>query len=195
MHERPSDPSPLERDRERQRAARWGSPSSGDAPQYWRSGAGCSLLGTGLALLIVLLLMTGQLQHAARWIRAEMSGGAAAKSELRLVNNARQILMALRNHASEHGGLYPDTLEQLAPDTLSEAELRPLLAQGSAGSSTGSAWVYYPGLTSSAPGSRIVLTSATAAMGGGWIVAYLDGSVEVLPEGKFLRLEKPDTGP
>ena len=193
MQERSRKPSRLERERVRQREDRWKDTTGSRAPQYWRGSAGCSLLGTGLVLVIVLLVMTGQLQHAARWLRAEMSGGAAAKSEIRLVNNARQLLMALNNHASEHSGLYPDALGQLAPDTLAEEELRPLLVQGSEGSATGSAWVYYPGLTTSAPGGRIVLTSATPAMGGGWIVGYRDGSVEVLPEGKFRRLEKPDS--
>lgn len=195
MQEGQRKPSRLQRDLDRQREERWKEAAGSRGPQYWRGSAGCSLLGTGLVLVIVLLVMTGQLQHAARWLRAEMSGGAAAKSEIRLVNNARQLLMALNDHASSHGGVYPDKLGDLAPDTLAEEALFPLLSQGSEGSRTGSAWVYYPGLTSSAPGSRIVLTSATPAMGGGWIVAYLDGSVEVVPDGKFRRLEKPDMVP
>jgi hypothetical protein len=170
--------STLEQERLREREARSRTAEKGRGAEFFRFGMGCSLLGTGLALLIIAMVWSDQLSRAVSFFRGEMAGGSDARSTIRMTNNARQLLLALEAHAAENNGLYPQSLEELAPGTLTEAELRPLLNQGSPGRGAApDAWIYFPGLSNSARSDQPVIASSQEFGEGGRILALRDGSV------------------
>lgn len=152
----------------------------------WQAGSGCSVLSIGLVGLIVAAGAIATLKKAAPYLQGELAGGASARSTYRLMNNARQLALALRAYAGEHEGVFPESIRDLAPSSIAESELDRILLEGSEGSDTGEAWIYLPGLTSSSAPQSLLLAGAVSTREGKRIVALADGSVESWEESRAL---------
>lgn len=108
---------------------------------------------------------------------------ATAKiSVQQLENSARQVSIALAMYASDHGGKYPETLEELVPDYLADRAL--LESPLSPGEDVG--YLYFGG-RSNEPGHQVLMISKSADERGRRIVVRKNGTVRVekaeLPEG------------
>lgn len=157
-------------------------------PELWRAGSGCSILSLAAAAVIIILLTTGTLQRTITYFRGEFTGGAAARSHHRMMSNARQLVGALQAYAGDHGGAYPDSLQDLSPDTLSESDLNRLLTEGSIDSPTGEAWILRSDLTTSAPSTAVLIFAATPDASGEHVAGLNDGSLTTLGAEEAARL-------
>ncbi len=154
-------------------------------------GIGCSLLGLAAAALIIALAATGVMNQALPFIQGEWFGGAKARSRYRLLNNARQLVAALKTAAHDNEGRYPLSLRLLAPSVLSETELNRLLLEGSEGSPTGEAWIYLPDPPDDGPANPPLIIAAAAGKDGRRMAGFHDGSVAEISSAEAERLMKP----
>lgn len=166
----------LDRDRSMRRSGSGKSATSG-GPSRLKGGMGCSLLSLGAVIVIIGMAATGLLQQTATLLKGELGGGAAAKMELRMINNGRQLLAAMKLYAADHNSNFPDSLYDLAPDPLTDVELDRLLTEGAEGSEGGVAWILTPDLSHSPPNTDILILSSTPLGNGKYVAALGDGSV------------------
>ncbi len=143
--------------------------------------SGCSLVSVLVTAVIIALAFTGTLQKAVIYFKGEFIGGASANSHHRMMSNALQLVGSLKAYAGTHEGSYPPTLRDLAPDPLDDATLEKLLIQGSAGSDTGEAWIYFPAVTTSSPSSAPLIITVKPDASGKHVVALNDSSVIAVP--------------
>ena len=130
-------------------------------------------LGLGLFLLIVLAMMAvpifGSMQHKA--------------SQAKAMNNARQLVLGMKQYASDHDGSLPPSLEALYDEKILED--RRLLEYPISKTSPdhGQGWEYCgAGMKDASDGKVIVLISRKADRTHQKVAAHLDGTVEILKE-------------
>ena len=95
-------------------------------------------------------------------------------------NNARQVVMACKVYAVDHGGSFPPSLDALVPEYIEAPEVlqsRPPSEDGDV-----SGFEYTTGLTDSDPGETVVLQSKRIYRLNKRVIARLDGSFEVIKE-------------
>ncbi len=101
--------------------------------------------------------------------------------QMKVVNNAKQIVIGMKQYAADHDGKYPPTL-----DTLFEEQILPdrkLLEFPAAINVPGQGWDYRgTELTDRSNGRAIVLITKKAVGSKKKIIARNDGSVEVVKE-------------
>ena len=101
--------------------------------------------------------------------------------QMKVVNNAKQIVIGMKQYAADHDGKYPPTL-----DTLFEEQILPdrkLLEFPAAINVPGQGWDYRGAeLTDRSNGRAIVLITKKAVGSKKKIIARNDGSVEVVKE-------------
>ncbi len=103
-------------------------------------------------------------------------------SQMKAVNNAKQIVLGMKQYAADHDGKYPATLDVLFDEKILED--RRLLEFPSHLNVPGQGWEYLgAGHTDSDAGNLIILTSRKADRTKKKIVAHNDGSVSVEREG------------
>jgi len=101
--------------------------------------------------------------------------------QMKVVNNARQLVLGMKQYAADHDGKYPPTLdalfeEQILPD-------RKLLEFPAAFNVAGQGWDYRGAeLTDRSDGRAIVLITKKAVGSKKKIIARNDGSAEVVKE-------------
>ncbi|WP_395717469.1 DUF4190 domain-containing protein [Prosthecobacter sp.] len=145
-----------------------------------------ALKGSGMA---VTGLVTGYIMIAAIPIIAILASLAVPAFnsiqkqalQIKSVNNAKQLVLGMKEYASDHEGSLPPTLEALYEEKI--LDYRGLLEEHSTqGGSTGEqAWEYRgAGMKDTADGKTIVLISRKADRRGERIVGRLDGSAEVV---------------
>ncbi len=103
-------------------------------------------------------------------------------SQMKAVNNAKQIVLGMKQYAADHDGKYPATLDVLFDEKILED--RRLLEFPSHLNVPGQGWEYLgAGHTDSDAGNLVILTSRKADRTKKKIVAHNDGSVSVEREG------------
>ena len=99
-------------------------------------------------------------------------------NQIKAVNNAKQIVIAMKMYASDNDGNYPPTLDALIEEGILND--RKLFQFPPAMDVPGQEWDYRgAGPTDSEPGNLIVLTSRMPDRTGTKIIARNDGSVQV----------------
>lgn len=146
-----------------------------------------ALKGSGMAITG---LVTGYIMIAAIPIIAILASLAVPAfnqvqmqgSQMKAVNNAKQIVLGMKQYAADHDGKYPSTL-----DVLFEEQIlmdRKLLEFPPQLNVPGQGWEYLgAGHADSDAGNLIILTSRKADRTKKKIVAHNDGSVSVEREG------------
>ena len=105
------------------------------------------------------------------------SGVQAKARQVQMMNDGRQLVLAAKLYASNHGGRYPSSLEQLALSGGISSELRleqPLINgwKGERG------WDYFgAALSEASPSDSVLISSKSKGPRGERVVGYLDGSV------------------
>lgn len=101
-------------------------------------------------------------------------------NQMKLVVNAKQILLATKMYASDHNGSLPPDIETLFTEGLIN-DRRILDFPGNT-NTEGQGWDYRgAGLTDTASGRTLILVTKKAVGGKDFIVARSDGSAEVVP--------------
>ncbi len=103
-------------------------------------------------------------------------GAVQEKAKLtQSLSNGRQIAIGCRAYATDHGGEFPKTLDELVPKYLPDAKL---LTSPVSGPSVPIGFEYYGGKDSD-PGSKVLLVSKAAVRGKQRVVIHADSSGEV----------------
>ena len=101
-------------------------------------------------------------------------------NQMKVVVNAKQILLATKQYSSEHNGNLPPDIETLYREGILDD--RRLLEFPGATDTPGQGWEYRgAGLTDNADGRTIILITKKPAGGKDYIVARNDGTAEVVP--------------
>lgn len=101
-------------------------------------------------------------------------------NQMKLVSNAKQMLLATKMYASEHNGSLPPDIETLFTEGLLND--RRLLEFPGTTNTPGQGWDYRgAGLTDNASASTIILVTKQPVGRKEFIVARSDGSAEVVP--------------
>lgn len=135
------------------------------------------MFGTSIAA-VGIVHQTGWLFRLPKWI--EMRGFSM---QAQAMNNAKQVLLAAKQHAKDHDGRLPDTCAEMMPEIVSEARifwatvdrgmpLEPFVYAGA-------------GLNDQDPGDLPVVWSPRPNADGWRVVARLDGITETMHEDKF----------
>lgn len=105
----------------------------------------------------------------------------AQGNQMKAVNNAKQIILGMKQYAADNDGKYPPTIETLfEEDILTD---RRVLEFPETLNVPGQGWEYLGAShTDSDPGNVVILTSSKADRTRKKIVGYNDGSVQVLRE-------------
>lgn len=154
-------------------------------------GVGCSLLGLAAAGIIIALAAAGVMNQSLPFIQGEWFGGAKAKSRYRMMNNARQLVAALKAAAGDNEGRLPLSLRELAPSVLSEPELNRLLLEGSEGSPNGEAWIYFPEPPDDGAVNPPLIIAAVPGADGKRAAGFSDSSVAEIAEAEAERFMRP----
>lgn len=123
----------------------------------------------------------GWLFRLPKWI--EWSGFGVQTQAL---NHAKQVLLAARQHAKDHGGRLPDTCAEMMPEIVSEARifwttvdrgmpLEPLIYAGA-------------GLSDTDDGDLLVIWTPRPSADGRRVVMRLDGSSSFVREEEFQNM-------
>lgn len=124
---------------------------------------------------------TGWLFRLRGWI--EMGGMG---TQMKAVNNAKQVVLAARQYASEHNGMFPEVCAEMMPGIVSDSRifwatmdrgmpLEPLVYAGA-------------GIRDTDDGSLLVVWSPRPSSSGRRVIARLDGSAEIIREKEFQTL-------
>ncbi len=100
--------------------------------------------------------------------------------EMKELNSGKQIAIALKQYAADHGGKYPPTIQTLATENILTDE-RLLTFKGQP-------WLYDSTLTDTSPGRSIILAAPTPTQVGtrtDRLVVRHDGSAEYMPDDLF----------
>lgn len=101
-------------------------------------------------------------------------------NQMKVVLNAKQILLATKQYAADHNGSLPPDIETLYSEGVLDD--RRLLEFPGATGTPGQGWDYRgAGLMDSADGRTIILITKKPAGGKDYIVARNDGTAEVVP--------------
>lgn len=144
---------------------------------------------------------------------AIICGELGAISEL--LSNAKNLMVNVKEFAADHGGKYPDTLQDLVKEgVIDQSHLNKLLAHSTEGPKTPLRWIYLTGLNDNTAPDYPVLISPILKDDSGQImrrlkalmgyrprlpvkpvrvVAFNDTSVELLKEADFQALLKKHT--
>ncbi len=134
------------------------------------------MFGTSIAA-VGIVHQTGWLFRLPKWI--EMRGFSM---QAQAMNNAKQVLLAAKQHAKDHDGRLPDTCAEMMPEIVSEARifwatvdrgmpLEPLVYAGA-------------GMSDTDAGNLLVIWTPRPSADGRRVVMRLDGS------GSFVREEE-----
>jgi hypothetical protein len=106
-------------------------------------------------------------------------GGGLRKNEFKSMTNARNICLACRQYAREHGGVYPPSLDTLFPQYLTD---RPTLASP-LNPAEPSGYIYSPPspARTDSPDTIVLEDKFSPALAHERIVVYANGSARVLP--------------
>ena len=107
-------------------------------------------------------------------------------TQMKAVNNAKQVVLAARQYASEHDGKFPEVCAEMMPEIVSDSRifwatvdrgmpLEPLVYAGA-------------GMRDTDDGSLPVVWSPRSSTNGRRVIARLDGSAELVREEKFQEL-------
>jgi hypothetical protein len=107
-------------------------------------------------------------------------------TQMKAANNAKQMVLAARQYASEHDGKLPDTCAEMMPEIVSDSRifwatvdrgmpLEPLVYAGA-------------GIRDTGDGSLLVVWSPRPSSSGRRVIARLDGSAELVREDKFQEM-------
>jgi len=100
--------------------------------------------------------------------------------QMKLVSNAKQLVLATKMYASDHNGQLPPDLEALFTEGLLDD--RRLLDFTSMTQSEGQGWDYRgAGLTDQSPGDTVILITKKPVGRREFILARSNGSAEVVP--------------
>lgn len=101
-------------------------------------------------------------------------------NQMKVVLNAKQILLATKQYAADHNGNLPPDIETLYSEGILDD--RRLLEFPGTTNTPGQGWDYRgAGLTDNASASTIILVTKKTVGGKDYIVARSDGSAEVVP--------------
>ncbi|MCF7789048.1 MAG: DUF4190 domain-containing protein [Prosthecobacter sp.] len=150
-----------------------------------RKSAG-ALGGQGLAIAGLIMGYLGIVLTIMIVLVASMAAPAFAKvqtqgQQMKVVSNARQLVIAMKMYAAEHDGNYPPSLETLYTEQITTD--RKLLEFPEAMDVPGQGWDYRGAeLTDHSEGNAILLVTKQADLSKKKIVAHNDGSVQVVKE-------------
>lgn len=124
---------------------------------------------------------TGWLFRLPGWI--EMGGMG---TQMKAVNNAKQVVLAARQYASAHDGKFPEFCAEMMPEIVTDSRIfwasvdrnmpvEPLVYAGA-------------GLRDTDYGNLLVVWSPRPSANGRRVIARLDGSAEVVREEKFQEM-------
>lgn len=135
------------------------------------------------------------MEAGARAREEAIANAAAAQGEVNeavaagdQMDGMKKTVAALRLFATGNNGNYPDTLADLTPKFLSEAEAETALQWRSR--SGPAALVYFSGLTVASEGNPIILASPEPDASGQRAVAHIDGTTETVSEDDFFKLAR-----
>lgn len=155
--------------------------------------SGGSLKGAGMALAglimgyVVMALIPVIAVVAALMVPA-FSGFAEKAVEIRCANNARQLVMGLKNYAADNDGRFPPDLETLFQEGILQD--RKLLECPLQSGQPDLGWEYRgAGLKEDVAGDTILLITAGESRRGWRVVCRADGLAEVLSRDKLRLLE------
>ena len=101
-------------------------------------------------------------------------------NQMKLVVNAKQILLATKQYAASHNGNLPPDIETLYSEGILDD--RRLLEFPGTTNTPGQGWDYRgAGLTDTASGRTLIIVTKKTVGGKDYIVARSDGSAEVVP--------------
>ncbi len=129
--------------------------------------------GCGCACAVVVLVTIGLLV----WSLILFNEGMAIRDRKRRnLENASQLLMALQKYASNHGGSYPDDLNQIVSEGIMSKEgfskcNRVILDAGGPDAD----WIYMRGLNASSRDYSVVIISPPTSRTPGTVEKYIDG--------------------
>ncbi len=104
--------------------------------------------------------------------------------DARVINDLKQLVIALKFYAADHDGKYPDQLSELVKDGVLDDET--LLEYKNPETKQGQPWLYNKTLTDSSPGTSAVLAAPIKSKDGKRVVAFNDGSVRLVTEAEFI---------
>lgn len=104
----------------------------------------------------------------------------------RNINNARQLITALRIYANDHSGEYPEKLDDLVKEEiLDPGEPFEKLTHGIMQKQMKIPWMVLGGLNDSAPGGLPLVVSPIPLHGSRYVMGYNDMSVELVSPEKY----------
>lgn len=98
--------------------------------------------------------------------------------QMKSQNNARQILMACKIYAADHGGAFPPSLDKLVEEQLIvDGSVLQTVPPSEDGEAIG--FEYVPGLTETDSVFKVMLQSKITYPDGKKVFGFVDGSVQV----------------
>jgi len=97
----------------------------------------------------------------------------------RSISNGRQLVAAVRIYASDHGGRYPEQLDELVDTEILEPESLVTLNRVHKSGEAPLPWIFLKGLNEEAPANLPLFVSPMPYTGNKYIIAYNDSTVSL----------------
>jgi hypothetical protein len=147
----------------------------GKSESPWRPAWTVCLVTLTLLLFANAMALTGIFHHAGALLRELGTSVHRHAAENEAHGHGRVLYVSLLNYTGDHGGRFPDTLDEIIPDYLDTT--RPFLYRPAGAGDERRRFTYIPGHSTQSSASAIILYTPTPPY---WrhVVVYLDGRAE-----------------